>query len=451
MTWAAPARSEAYTLLEDSSLFLRVRTWFTLLALFLMAMGGGMFKEQTRHLTLKVLKQGADPADSGTLLMMTAVMWMICLALMAKHLVPTFQMMVKQKAMLGFAVLALVSTLWSQVPALTARKAVILFLTMAFAWFFAKYYSPGDQMRILLALGVIMGVGSVLWGVLLPNYGVQPTGEWKGIFGQKNFLGGTMFFLFSALPFCRIDSVGRLLKLALQAALPIGLILLSQSRSSLILVVVLISVRALGPMITRSKRGELPFLIYSAGLSVVFLVTCVVVILPLLGRDLTLTGRTRNWAVILPFAFKYVWLGYGYQGFWVGPAGDSGKVDVILNAGQNVADNGYLDLMLQFGFAGMGLLFALLIQSVRDFVLMLGRSSVPLAGYWYAGLIIAIFIGSFAEGMFFMPIRIVSFIFAMACAGLYGLSEQDETTYGLSRANVPPRGPRGQGLRASAS
>ncbi len=71
-----------------------------------------------------------------------------------------------------------------------------------------------------------------------------------------------------------------------------------------------------------------------------------------------------------------------------------------------VSDNGYLDLMLQFGVVGMVMLLVLLVISIRNFLKLLRGPSVPLIAFWYAGLILALFVGSFTEGMFWMPTRI---------------------------------------------
>jgi exopolysaccharide production protein ExoQ len=414
----APARTYAEN--EDPFLFQRIRTWWLLLALFMMAQGMGMFTQQGEHESLDVMSHTAEP--TSVLLLLTVMMWVICVGLMVTQIGPTLQVMLRQKVVLAFAVLAFLSTFWSQVPLLTFRKAAVLFLTMTFAWFFAKYYSPTDQMRLILALGVIMAVASIALVILLPQYGISAKGEWKGVFGQKNFLGSTMFLLFAGLPFCRISSGRRLLTVALQALVPIGLILLSQSRTALMMTVFLIAVRVFGPLMTRMKREAIPLVLCGVGLGIVTIATSLGGVLPLLGRDLTLTGRTREWAIIFPFALKHLWLGYGYQSFWTGASGDSGRVVSMIGAGKNVADNGYLDVMLQFGLVGIGLLFVLLMVCMRDFLKLLRRSSVPLIAYWYAGLILAIFVGSVTEGMFWMPIRIIPFMLALACAGLRNLS-----------------------------
>jgi hypothetical protein len=59
---------------------------------------------------------------------------------------------------------------------------------------------------------------------------------------------------------------------------------------------------------------------------------------------------------------------------------------------------------------------------VRDFAKLFRRASVPLIAYWYGGLILATFVGSFTEGLFLMPVGITTFIFVVACAGLRSLA-----------------------------
>jgi exopolysaccharide production protein ExoQ len=421
----APTRIYAEN--EDPSLFHRVRTWWLLLALFLMAQGNGLFTRQdSTYFTIPAKEQELE--GTYVLLLLTGLLWLICAGLMVKGFGPTLRMMLKQKAVLAFAVLAYLSTLWSQDPQLTLRKATLLFLAFAFAWFFATYYSPADQMRLILAAGVIVALASIAMALLLPQYGIASGGEWKGVFGQKNRLGLSIFFLFAGLPFCRISSGRRLLTLAVQAILPIGLILLSQSRTSLILAVVLIAVRVFGPYIARRRRDQLPFVLYTALFGIPLIGFVIVatkdIVLTLLGRESTLTGRTDNWALIATYAFRHLWLGYGYNAFWTG-TGDSLQLMTRIGAAMIGSDSGYLDTMLQFGLVGMGLLFLILLIAMRDFARLFRRASVPLIAYWYVGLILATFVGSFTEALFLPPVGITTFIFVAACAGLRSLSHEN--------------------------
>jgi exopolysaccharide production protein ExoQ len=428
LTFPASTRTELEK--GDPSLFHRVRTWWLLLALFLMAQGNGLFTRQDRsYWHLKEMKQTLE--TSPAFLLLTCVLWVICVGLMLTSIGPTVRTMLNQKAILAFALLAFLSTLWSQDPLLTFRKAVLLFLLFTFAWFFATYYSPADQMRLLFAAGVIVALASIAMAILLPQYGISWEGEWKGVFGQKNRMGLSMVFLFAGLPFCPIPSGRRLLTLALQAILPIGLILLSQSKTSLILAVVLIVVRVFGPYIARRRKEQLPFVLFGAVCGIV-LVTLVItigreIILPLLGRESTLTGRTEHWALLSTYAYRHLWLGYGYEAFWTA-TGDSLRVITAVGAGMKGADSGYVDTMLQFGLVGLGLLFLILLVCVRNFVKLLRRVYVPLIAYWYAGIILAIFVGSLTEGLFLIPTGITSFIFVVACAGLRDLTQKNASS-----------------------
>jgi len=430
--------SAIYRWEDDPLLFRRPKTWLLLLSLFLLASGNGFVSEQPRYgFTLKAVQAEGQPADK--LIYATILMLLIGIAVMATWILPTIRQMLRQKHVLVFAVAAIISTAWSQVPDQTIRKAVLLLFSMLFAWFFSTYYSPADQIRILIALGAAVVLSSIAWVILLPQYGISYSGDWKGIFGQKNLLGSSIVFLFSGAFFFRIPSRRDLLIWAMPAMLPLGLLIMSKSRTSWVLAALLVGFRILSPIIVRMKRETIPFMLFGALFVAVVAFVGMSEVLSLVGRDLSFTGRTHEWKVIFPFALTHVWFGYGYQGFWTGTEGDSGRVDAILGAVTTVADNGYLDIMLQFGVLGLGMLIVLLAISVRDFLRLLRRSSVPLIALWYAGTIFVVFVGSCTEGMFWMPVRIIPFMLTLACAGLRNLGDKQDysrfsvrQTYGVS-------------------
>jgi O-antigen ligase len=283
-------------------------------------------------------------------------------------------------------------------------------------------------MSIVLATGVVVGLASAAMAILLPQYGIAWGGEWKGVFSQKNHMGIGIFFLFAGLPFCRINSRRRVVILSLQAMLPLGLIFLSKSRTSWFLTLLLAAFRVLAPLFTRSRREKLPFLLYGLTFGLALAAISLGVLLSSLGRDLTFSGRTREWAIIAPFTLRHFWTGYGYQAFWIGNVGDSGAVEHMIG-GQNVADNGYIDAMLQLGFLGTAVFATLLIACARDFRNLLRRSSIPLVAYWYAALILMTLAGSFTESLLWGPSAQFNwFMFVLGCAGLRTLSL--ESTHG---------------------
>jgi len=407
---------------DDPFLFRRVKTWLFLFVLLLMAAANEFATEQPKELyDPKHLKDLGT--QSGSLVYFTIAMAAIGAGVIATSIGPTIRQMLRQKHVMAFAVLAIISTAWSEVPDQTIRKAIMLSFMMMCAWFFSQYYSPADQVRLLLTLGMTVALLSMAWVVLLPRYGVAGSGEGKGIFGQKNLLGSSIVFLLSVALFVPLSSRGERLKWLAISVLPLGLLYMSKSRTSWILAVLMVAFKIVGPMIVRLRKEVVPFYLFASLLGLLVVFAGLSEALSLVGRDLTLTGRVHEWQVIFPFALDRFWFGYGYQGFWTGLTGYSGEVTRLLHVQTTVADNGYLDLMLQFGVVGLGLLAFMLAIGTRDFFRLSRRVSIPPVAFWYAGIIFITCFGSITEGMFWMPVRILPFLLAVAFAGLGNLSE----------------------------
>ena len=77
----------------------------------------------------------------------------------------------------------------------------------------------------------------------------------------------------------------------------------------------------------------------------------------LLGREDTLTGRTAVWAKLIPSVMEKPILGYGFSSFWTTTARETFDIPD--------AHNGYLDMILSIGFAGLLLYAMFLLSSVR--------------------------------------------------------------------------------------
>jgi exopolysaccharide production protein ExoQ len=76
-----------------------------------------------------------------------------------------------------------------------------------------------------------------------------------------------------------------------------------------------------------------------------------------LGREETLTGRSEIWAELVPFAMNRPIFGYGVGGFW------TTEMRELVYVG--TAHNGYLDVVLNIGFAGLVPLAIFLMSSIR--------------------------------------------------------------------------------------
>jgi exopolysaccharide production protein ExoQ len=80
------------------------------------------------------------------------------------------------------------------------------------------------------------------------------------------------------------------------------------------------------------------------------------------GRDPTLTDRTKIWACVLAMHTNPL-VGTGYQTFWLGP-----RLEKVWQRGFliNEAHNGYLEVYLELGLIGVFLLGGFLISSYRN-------------------------------------------------------------------------------------
>ncbi len=83
-----------------------------------------------------------------------------------------------------------------------------------------------------------------------------------------------------------------------------------------------------------------------------------------LGRSTTLTGRVRLWNLLLSMNVN-PWFGTGFQSFWLGS-----RLDRVWSLYGEVteAHNGYLEVLLQLGWIGVGLLGLVLVTGYRNVV-----------------------------------------------------------------------------------
>jgi O-antigen ligase len=82
------------------------------------------------------------------------------------------------------------------------------------------------------------------------------------------------------------------------------------------------------------------------------------------GRDTTLTGRTELWEDMLNVASKHPIGGVGYGSFWIGNLGNDLWERHIWRPTQG--HNGYLDVYVELGIAGVCFLMLVVISSFRQ-------------------------------------------------------------------------------------
>ena len=92
-----------------------------------------------------------------------------------------------------------------------------------------------------------------------------------------------------------------------------------------------------------------------------------------LGRDVTLTGRTDLWKELVAIGNMHPILGSGYGGFWVE---GNHKLDLLWERfpwTPNQAHNGYLEVYISLGIAGLVLLVGLISSVYKKIMSLLAR------------------------------------------------------------------------------
>lgn len=260
--------------------------------------------------------------------------------------------------LLGFAIL---SVAWSDSPALTTRHSLSLAASAIGGLYLATRYSFAGQLKLLASVFKIAIVLSFLFGALKLGTAVDDMeGAWYGIYTQRNSLGAMMAL--SALVFTLQARIQPEKKRASNfwAALSLVLILLSGSVTALIsacfVMGLLLVVRFVKSHPAKARATILGGSL-AAGLGLYFVADHLETIVEVFDRDVTLTGRTAIWGAAVAEGTDRFWFGSGFDAFWIGDKGPSGEVQKLLGWAVPSAHNGFLEIWLALGIAGLAIFF----------------------------------------------------------------------------------------------
>lgn len=158
---------------------------------------------------------------------------------------------IREKLLWLVVAITLASVLWSDVPMVTLGNSRHFLLMVSFGVYFAARYSLNEQLWLLAWMLGLSALLSIVFALALPTYGVMGTigdsgqaishaGAWRGIYEHKNALGRIMGM--SAMIFLCLASSSRRDRWVAWAGfgLSVGLILLSTSKSSLIILLTIV-------------------------------------------------------------------------------------------------------------------------------------------------------------------------------------------------------------------
>ncbi|MEM9540534.1 MAG: O-antigen ligase family protein [Cyanobacteria bacterium P01_E01_bin.42] len=287
-----------------------------------------------------------------------------------------------------FLLLIFLSASWSNDFVLTVRTSFVILETAVFAIYAGKRFTWQELYTLLLWFHTILVFLAFFYGFGKPSVGVSD-GAWVGINGHKN-------------QFCFL--------MALSAVFWFIQFLYQPKQRPLCAFIILMSLFALneggsgaGKVTVVCLCGLWFYLGFVKTLPVQWAVTSVIlfmilsimltilvtenlefIVVDTLNKDMTLTGRTDFWPLIIDKINERPILGYGIDGFWQPWQGaNNPAAEIIVQKTQFSpphSHNGFMDLAVDLGYLGLFLFIASFIASIVKAVIYLTRTPMPYAG-----------------------------------------------------------------------
>jgi exopolysaccharide production protein ExoQ len=308
-----------------------------------------------------------------------------------------------------FATFALISAIWSPIPALTIRYSLELLVTIGAAVLAAHHLSPRKIITAISCSFFLVAVCAVVFGRWGYDYlGHSPV--FLGVFATKNELA----FFTNHMLLANLAIVGdsehklktRFLN-ALFAIFSIYLLVVTRSATSWVLAILGPGVLFASFIVARAtpSRRMLYFLstflclIISLILSFGFLGESTSDLLGVLGKDTTLTGRTILWERALSLIPKNPFLGVGFGGFWQPNFVEAENIwrmfDISNPYGFHFHDT-YLETTIELGIIGCCILIYLMCRTLINLVRW-SRFDRSFVSSFYVATIFTLLLASFVE------------------------------------------------------
>ncbi|MCC0177342.1 O-antigen ligase family protein [Waterburya agarophytonicola K14] len=328
------------------------------------------------------------------------------------------------------------SYFWSINPPQTMRFAIYAIGTTGFGLYLATRYTLSEQLNLLAWTYGLLLILSILFAVGIPKYGLMEgvhDGAFRGVFTHKNQFGafmapGGVIFLLNAFRGGKYSWVSW------------GLLVLScatmvWSRSTTALGTFFVML--LLCMIYRIFRWRYEVMI-SAILAVTIISFAGLILLfglgsdsllDLVGKDVTLSGRTDIWQYVWDQIQLRPWFGYGLAAFWNGYDGPSGYVQLAMRIAVIYAHNGFLDIWLSLGFLGLFVFVIGFLNTIVQSLALLRKTNTP-EGFWPLLFLTYILLSNLTEGTisnmnssFWALYTAVSYSLVIAKNNQYAISE----------------------------
>jgi O-antigen ligase len=301
----------------------------------------------------------AEAGNSAILSFFQLIVYVGTIVMTSVHYKKVIYLITKRKFLWGLVAIIMLSFLWSDVPDIAIRRGIVFFGTILFALNIAARFTVREQLFLLAWTMGFTIVINLVFTLALPWAGIESgehQGAWRGVYSQKNVFSRNMVLSSITFVLAILASKTHRRLLLFGLGFSVLLILLSTSKGALVVFIALLALVQLFRSLRWNNSLLMPFLILGVlitSTAILLFIGNTETIVKLLGRDLTLTGRTGIWSVVIGKIAQHPWLGYGYRSFWLGMQGDSADVWYETFFMAPNSHNGFLDVAVETGLVGL--------------------------------------------------------------------------------------------------
>jgi O-antigen ligase len=419
-----------------TSVWALAETWLaTIPLLFLVARGTFSFENTdsnvsgTGSLITASAPSGGAARHFAELILFYGIMCILCLP-RYKSVLASFRENFLIAALPFFAIL---STAWSAVPSRSLSFGVMALINTAFAFYLAKRYTRNQQLELFLGLGVMALLSSILIVAVYPAAGFDhkenTAHSVEGLFGHKNHCAMIMILLLIPAFYMKPSNGTQKVLRALYVIFTMGLIVSTMARTGwilLLLTVCFVPFIGLLRRLRQKDRFVVGFIVTAlvAGIALLALTEASNIAIAL-GKDPTFSGRTEIWKAVMRPIFKRPFRGYGYYAFWTQANPEALATAMSLGStGLGNAENGILQMGLEMGGFGLGILFVALIHMCRMCLVCFRRERTDFTLWCICMVFLGILYGGVVGDKFMHPHTIEWTILVLVYANLHSMVKE---------------------------
>jgi exopolysaccharide production protein ExoQ len=342
--------------------------------------------------------------------------------------------------LMALALLAIASTMWSIDPELTFRRGIAVLATTLMGVYLAARLDWLAALRLLASVWLVLMLASLVSGLVAPGFAVMSEihpGAWMGGWSEKNALGGhaaRASFLFAFLAW-RDPAHRRAWLIGL--AVSLALVMLSRSATALLGALLGVGIIMSAWWMLKGRRFSLMLMwaVAIAGAAAVLVyMTAPGLLLGLIGKDETLTGRTDIWIELAAAIEQKPALGYGYLAFWGLDSEPRYWLEKAVAWNAPSGHNGWLDLAISLGLVGVAIFTIGLVATLWRAVTLSLRSP---AGVFAIGFLAQFMLFAMSESIILAQNSILWATFAFVSAKL-ALDQREAARQSMTPLSAAP-------------